>query len=373
MPIITNRPTRAEISLSALKQNFSVARDLSGSAAIMAVVKAEAYGHGLVRASQLFADCGADYLGVSFLEEGVSLRGAGIKTPILVMGGLVDEQIERYIDYDLELTVSSVWKAHQVNAAAEKRGIEAAVQLKIDTGMGRIGQQWQTADKLFLEITRLKNIQVKGIYTHLATADGENPEFADTQLNRFDEVLEQARSVGINPPYTHAVGSSGLVIPEMLRNYSMIRPGLMLYGYSPVPGLQDQFDIRPAMTLKTRVVYVKYPPEGTTIGYGATWKSPGKRWIATLPIGYGDGYPRRFGNCGWVMMRKHRCPVVGRVSMDQITIDAGHEAYLGDEAILFGGSGNNSLPLWELCKAINVIPYELLCGLTARVPRVYIE
>ncbi len=369
----SSRPTRAEISLSALKHNLSVARELAGSAAIMAVVKAEAYGHGLIRASQLFADCGADYLGVSFLEEGVILREAGIKTPILAMGGLVDEQIERYIDYDIEPTVSSVWKARQVNAAAEKRGIKVAVQLKIDTGMGRIGQQWHTADKLLSEIVRLKNIHVKGIYTHLATADGENPEFADVQLNRFAEVLEQARSIGIDPPYVHTVGSSGLVNPGLLRNHSMIRPGLLLYGYSPNPELQDQFDIRPAMTLKTRVVYVKYPPEGTTVGYGATWKSPGKRWIATLPIGYGDGYPRRFGNSGWVMLRSRRCPVVGRVSMDQITIDAGHEAYLGDEAILFGGSGNNRLPLWELCRAIDAIPYELLCGLTTRVPRVYIE
>ncbi len=369
----SNRPTRAEISLSALRHNFAVARELAAGAAVMAVVKAEAYGHGLTRASQLFADCGADYLGVSFLEEGVILRQAGIKTPILVMGGLVDEQIERYIDYNLEPTVSSVWKARHVNAAAEKRGIKAAVQLKIDTGMGRVGQQWSSSDRLFSEIAGLKNIDVRGVYTHLATADGENPEFAATQLTRFAEVVKQARSFGIDPPHIHSVGSGGLIPPGTRGEHTMVRPGLMLYGYSPNPDLQESLDLRPAMTLKTRVVYVKYPPAGTTVGYGATWRSPGKRWIATLPIGYGDGYPRRLGNRGWVMLRGRRCPVVGRVSMDQITVDAGPEAYLDDEAVLFGGGAGNRLPLWELCRSIDAIPYELLCGLTARVPRVYIE
>ncbi len=366
------RPTRAEVSIPALRHNFTVIRQSAGSAAIMAVVKAEAYGHGLIRIAREFADCGADYLGVSFLEEGIILREAGIETPILVMGGLVDEQLERYLKHNLDITVSSVWKAFQAAAVSTKFGMKAAVQLKIDTGMGRIGQNWRTVKNLFSEIARLKNIEVKGIYTHLASSEAEDLSFTMVQLDRFDEVIKSARSFGIEPPFIHAANSGAMMqIPDR-SHYSMVRPGLMLYGYPPDPRLDGVFDLKPVMTLKTNVVYVKFPPEGLTVGYGATWKSPGNRWIATLPIGYGDGYPRRLGNRGWVMLRNRRCPVVGRVSMDQITVDAGHEVYLGDETVLFGGEGDHGLSLWELCSSIDAIPYELLCGLTARVPRVYI-
>ena len=372
MEIESPRPTRAEISIPALRHNFTVTRQSAGSAAIMAVVKAEAYGHGLIRIAEEFSACGADYLGVSFLEEGIILREAGIETPILVMGGLVDEQLERYLNHNLDITVSSVWKARQADAAAARNGMKASVQLKIDTGMGRIGQNWRTVKDLFAEISRLKNIEVKGIYTHLASAEAEDLSFTIEQLNRFEEVIKCARSFGIDPPFIHAANSGAMMQISERSRYSMVRPGLMLYGYPPDPRLEGVLDLKPVMTLKTNVVYVKFPPEGTTVGYGATWKSPGNRWIATLPIGYGDGYPRRLGNRGWVMLRNRRCPVVGRVSMDQITVDAGPEVYLGDEAVLFGGDGDQCMPLWELCASIDAIPYELLCGLTARVPRVYI-
>ena len=339
----------------------------------MALVKAEAYGHGLVRVSQEFAALGADYLGVSFLEEGVALREAGLDTPILVLGGLVDEQIDRYLDFDLEITVSSVWKARQVEAAAAARRMKAVVHLKVDTGMGRIGQQWQTAGLLFGEAVRMPHIEVLGIYTHLAASEAEDLSFARTQLGRFSGVIEAAHKAGLNPPLVHIACSGALFqLPDETR-FTMVRPGLMLYGYAPAAHLEGRFDLRPVMALKSRVVFVKRPPAGTTIGYGATWRSPGDRWIATVPIGYGDGYPRRAGNRGWVILRGRRCPVVGKVSMDQITVDAGPEAYLGDEVLLFGGGDDQELPLWELCRVLDAIPYELLCGLTARVPRVLVD
>ena len=371
--MINYRPTRAEISLSALDHNFAVTRRLKGNAALMAVVKAEAYGHGLVRVAQEFSNLGADYLGVSFLEEGVILREAGIRKPILVMGGLVNEQIERYLEYQLEITVSSVYKARQVEAIAAKYNKKATVQLKIDTGMGRVGQQWHTADLLFDAISRMKHLEINGIYTHLATSDEENLAFANTQLDRFDETLEKAQSFDLNPPFIHAANSGALMQLSERSRYTMVRPGIMLYGYTPAQHLENLLDLQPAMTLRTQIVFVKCPSKGAAIGYGATWKSPGNRWIATLPIGYGDGYPRALSNKGWVLLLGRRCPVVGRISMDQITVDAGNEAYIGDEVILFGGSGERSLSLWEICKAIDTIPYELLCGLTSRVPRVYIK
>ncbi len=362
----TDRPTRAEIDLSALHHNYLIARQLSDDTKMMALVKAEAYGHGLIPISRAFVEMGVDYLGVSFLEEGIELREAGVNAPILVMGGLVDEQIERYLDYNLEITVSSVWKATHVDQVAASRRVKAKVQLKFDTGMGRIGQSWQTADQFLSEIARLKHLSVKGIYSHLATAD-EDLKFARVQLDRFNEIIETARKIGLDPPSIHIANSGGLIQLGEQSHFNMIRPGLMLYGYSP--GLTN---LKPVMTLKSRVVYVKKPPKGSTIGYGATYLANGDNWIATLPIGYGDGYPRRAGNRAWVMMNGRPCPIVGRVSMDMITIDAGPEAYLGDEAILFGGHGENRVDLWELSKQLDTIPYELMCGLTARVQRVYI-
>lgn len=365
------RPTRAEINLSALRHNLQVVRKASGSAKVMGVVKAEAYGHGLIQIARELTELGVDYLAVSFLEEGVSLREAGIKTPILVMGGLVDEQINYYLDYDLDITVSSVWKGLHVEQIAAKRGITASVHLKFDTGMGRIGQHWETADILFRKLSDKKHLNIKGIYTHFASADDEHREFSNLQLDRFREVLNTARKYGINPPLIHAANSGAVLQFPEKSCFTMVRPGLMLYGWAPSPELQELTNLVPVMTLKSRIVYVKKPPAGTTIGYGSTWVTPGDRWIATLPIGYGDGFPRRAGNCAFVNIKGRLCPIVGRVSMDQITIDAGEEAYLGDEVVLFGGKETNYLSIWDLSTALDTIPYEIMCGLTSRVPRVY--
>lgn len=339
----------------------------------MAVVKAQAYGHGLIPVSRELTRCGADYLGVSFLEEGVQLRQAGIDVPILVMGGLLDEQVSRYFDFNLEITVSSVWKGKQVAAEAARRGIAAPVHLKVDTGMGRIGQQWQTSGVFFKELSRLGNLDIRGIYSHLATAEDDNCDFARTQLQRFQQVIENASAHGIHPPYIHLANSAALLRFGEEFRFTMVRPGLVLYGWTPVKSLGEILPLQPVMTLKTQAVYVKRPPAGTVVGYGATWISPGGRWIATLPVGYGDGFPRRAGNRARVRFRKKNCPIVGHVSMDQITIDAGEEAYLGDEAIIFGGGGDSFLSLWELCDAIDAVPYEILCGLTARVPKIYLN
>jgi len=365
------RPTRAEIDLSALDHNLNIVKESAPSAKIMAVVKAEAYGHGLIEISRELCRLGVDYLAVSFLEEGVLLRKAGIKSPILVMGGLVDEQIDYYLKYDLDITVSSVWKANQVEQAAEKRGVTASIQIKIDTGMGRIGQNWQTADVLLKKISSLKYVKVSGIYTHLAKADDEDMYFSYRQLNRFNDVVIFAEQIGINPPFIHAANSGSIIQMPEESCFTMIRPGLMLYGWAPSAKLQASSNLKPVMTLKSTVVFVKKPPVGSTIGYGATWMAPGDSWVATLPIGYGDGFSRRAGNNASVNLNGRLCPIVGNVSMDQITIDAGNEAYLGDEVTIFGGEGSSYISIWDLSTALETIPYEIMCGLTARVPCIY--
>lgn len=367
------RPTRAEISLDALRHNFAVARALAGPARVMAVVKAEAYGHGLIRMAQVFAALGADGLGVSFLEEGVALRKAGLELPILVMGGLVDEQVSDYLDYSLTPTVSSVWKARQVDYAAASRGVKARAHIKVDTGMGRVGQQWHSAGQLFNALGKLRHLEPEGIYTHFASAEADDLTFARAQLERFGEVILTAHRMGLEFPVVHCANSGALVQMTDESRFDLVRPGILLYGYAPSASLASRVDLQPAMRLVTRVVYVKRPPVGAPAGYGSTWTSPGDRWIATLPIGYGDGYPRRAGNRAEVIMRNRRCLVVGNVSMDQITVDAGPDAYLGDDVLLFGRSGDAELPLWNFCRTVDAIPYEVLCGLTARVPRVYLD
>lgn len=368
-----SRPTRAEIDLANLRHNFQLLCPLAGSSRIMATVKAEAYGHGIIEISATLEKVGADYLAVSILEEGVKLRTAGIKLPILVMGGLVDEQINHYLDYNLEITVSSIWKGRQVEKVAHMRSATANVHLKFDTGMGRIGQNWQTADLLFTELANFKHINVIGIYTHLASAEDTDLTFCHLQLDRFNAIVESAGKHGINPPFIHAANSGAMIQLGEKANYTMVRPGLLLYGWAPSPHLEGCLHLKPVMTLKSRTVFVKYPAAGTTVGYGATWTSPGGRWIATVPIGYGDGYPLNAGNRAEVLLDGRLCPVAGRVSMDQITVDAGHKAYLGDEVILFGGEGKRQISIWKLCQAIDSIPYAVLCGLTQRVPRVYLN
>jgi len=367
------RPTRAEINLDALRHNLEVARCLASPAKVMAIVKAEAYGHGLIRIAQEFERLGIEYLGVSFLEEGVALREAGIQCPILVMGGLVDEQIGRYFNFNLTLTVSSIWKAKQVEAAAEVAGVRAKVHLKFDTGIGRVGQSWETAGLLLTEAAKLRHLDLEGIYTHFASSEHDDLSFTHLQLQRFYSILDQATKLGLGWRYIHCANSGALLQLPTESRFDLVRPGIMLYGYPPSENLSKKADLQPVMSLKTRVVYTKKPSVGTPIGYGSTWRSPGEHWIATLPIGYGDGFPRRAGNRASVLLRQRRCPIVGNVSMDQITVDAGDSAYLGDEVVLFGGSDEGDIPLWELCRAIDAIPYEILCGLTARIPRLYLN
>lgn len=371
---MNNHPTWAEIDLNRLCRNYHTIRaHLHPGGKLLGVVKANAYGHGLIPIGKTLEALGIDYLGVSYLPEGVALRQAGISTPILVMGGWLEEQVDDYINYQLDITVPSVYKAELVNQVALRRGVKVSVHIKIDTGMGRLGQQWHTADRLWQALTQLRHLEIKGIWTHLATAEEKDLTYAFIQADRFAGILHSAYAAGIRPALIHMSNSGAFLQMGQEAQYDMVRVGILLYGYPPSPHLKSLIHLEPVMTVKSRVVYVKKPPAGTKVGYGAHWESPGGRWIATLPIGYGDGYPRRAGNKGWVILRGRKCPVVGRVSMDQITVDAGEEAYLGDVAVIFGDDPLGKVDLWELCEAIDAIPYEILCSLTPRVERHYRE
>jgi alanine racemase len=367
-----DRPTRAEIRLGALRRNFRRARELAGPGVkVMAVVKANAYGHGIVRvATELVAE-GADYVGVAFLEEGILLRKSGIRAPILVLGAISTPQIPSFLEHDLDLTCPSLEKARAISAAAVKAGRKARIHLKIDTGMERIGVHWYSARPFIDEAISLPGLEIAGIFSHFATADTDLG-FAREQLTHFNEVLAYLDGLGRRPALVHMANSAALVnLPEA--RFDMVRPGILLYGYEPSP--LRNIGLEPVMRLMSKVCYFKCVEAGATASYGRIWKAPEATRLATVPIGYGDGYSRSLSNKGEVVIRGRRLPVVGRVCMDQLMVDLGPdgEAYNGDEVLLFGRRGEDYLPAELLCERMDTIPYELTCMVSSRVPRIYVE
>lgn len=373
-----NRPTRAEISLSALKNNFGIVKSLIGNnVKTMVMVKANAYGHGIHKISEELLASGADYLGVAYLEEAVYLRKCGVESPILVLGAINTDQVQDFIDYNIEITSSSLDKSKAISNVAREMGKEARVHLKIDTGMERIGVHWYNAEKFIESTYELDNINVVGVFSHLAKAESDR-EFTKTQIARFDEVVKFMDKNNILPGLVHLANSAG-IINFKESHYNMVRPGIMLYGYNPngyLPG--ETFNnkkLKPVMTLKTKVSFFKVCPADTGISYNHTYRTEDQTRIVTLPIGYGDGYNRLLSNKGEVIIRGEKYPVVGNVCMDQVMVDLGSNgtAYNGDDVLLFGEMDDNKIPLDFLCEKIDTITYEFLCNISSRVPRIYID
>ncbi|MBU1636049.1 alanine racemase [bacterium] len=365
-----HRPTFAEVSTDALVHNFTAFKNLAASARVMAVVKADAYGHGLLNCARLFSELGADYLGVAFVEEGIALRRAGFKERILVLGGIVGSQIKLFLDFDLEMTASSVFKLQAIEREAESAGKPGIVHLKIDTGLNRIGQNFRTAEALLQAAKQSKHVRVAGIYSHMATAEQNVTSFAELQIQRFNEVIESAKAIGLNDTLFH-LANSACAINFPQAHFDMIRPGLGLYGFHASRSLESKLALRPAMTLKSEIVYMKGVRKGEGVSYGLKWTAPENCWIATVAVGYGDGYPRHLSNNAEVLIQGKRYPQVGSICMDQIMVNLGRDKYpVGEEVVLWGQQRDAALPLWELCEKGGFIPYELPIYLTGRVPRV---
>ena len=371
-----NRPTRAEISFENLRNNFSIVKSLiNKDVKIMAMVKANAYGHGLYEISSELLKQGVDYLGVAVLEEGVYLRERGITAPILVLGPINADQIAEFITHDIEITSSSIDKSIAIAAVAKEMRKVALVHLKIDTGMERIGVHWYNAERFIEKSYELESIKIKGIFSHLAKAESD-AECTTQQLSRFESVLNYMEKKKLLPELVHLANSAGIMNYED-SHYSMVRPGIMLYGYNPNGYLPDvTFDgkkLKPVMTLKTKVSFFKVVPSHTGISYNHTYITDNQTRIVTLPVGYGDGYFRLLSNKGMVIIRGKKYPVVGSVCMDQCMVDLGMggTAYNGDDVLLFGDMDNFTIPLESLCDKIGTITYEFLCGISSRVPRIY--
>ena len=364
------RPIRAAISASALTHNFMVAKAYAGGAKVWAVLKANAYGHGLEAVARCLAPR-ADAFGVALVEEGIALRRLGIASPILVMGGTWTRQIPLFLEHRLTLTVPSLARLRDVEEAAAARGERAKVHIKIDTGMERIGVHHYNAEGLLEAAARSPHVEVEGIYTHFANADAEDLSHARLQLERFHEVLRFYERRSLPLPVRHVANSAALLrMPEA--RLDMVRPGILLYGVYPFPGAPHAVEVKPALSWRSRVVYFKVVEAGSPVSYGSTWKSDHRVRVVTAPVGYGDGYFRSMSNRAEVVLRGERRPQVGAICMDQfmINIEWG-EAWNGDEVVLIGEQGEARVTVEELAEWAGTVPYEVLTAISARVPRIY--
>lgn len=366
------RPTLVEVDLNRLADNFNAIRQRVTPARVMPILKANAYGHGLLRVAQLMESLGADYIGVAVLEEGILLRENGIRMPILVLGGILGNQVPGFLKYDLTITASSIDKLSQVDDIAAQMGVKAKVHLKIDTGMERIGVHYYNAPA-FLEATlNCRSINFEGIYSHFANADLPDLQDARLQLERFQEVLSFYDKRSLPPPPIRHMANSPAILQLPEANFDLVRPGLLLYGVYPSLQIPHTVLVRPALSWKSRVVYFKVVLPGHPVGYGSTWQADHMVRAVTVPVGYGDGYFRSMSNKAQVLIRGKKYPVVGRISMDQIVINIEWDsAYNDDEVILIGESGAGSITCEDLADWAGTIPYEILTNINTRVPRIY--
>ncbi len=367
------RPTHLVVDLNILKKNFNKIKERVYPSKIMPILKANAYGHGLVRIAQLMQELNADYIGVAVLEEGILLREIGITMPILVLGGVWGNQIPIFLKHDLTITASSIEKLNQIDSFASNMNMKAKVHLKIDTGMERIGVHYYNAKKFLDAALKTKNVIIEGIYSHFANSEKKDLSYTFLQLKRFTEVIDYADKIFLEKPLYH-ISNSGAILQLPEANFDMVRPGILLYGVYPSTEVKKTIEVEPALTWKSIVVYFKVIKPNHPVSYGSTWQSDHNIRAVTVPVGYGDGYMRSMSNKAEVIIRGKRYPVIGMISMDQIVVNIESDsAYNGDEVMLIGSDGNTKITVEELAEWAGTIPYEILTNINTRVPRVYIE
>lgn len=370
------RPVWAEINLDNLAHNMrEVKKSVKEGTLITAVVKANAYGHGSVYAARTFLKNGADRLAVATLAEAIELRNAGIDVPILILGYTPVSQYSSVIEHDITQTIYNLESARAFSQTADKLNKTGYIHIKIDSGMGRIG--FLPTDKSvndILEISKLPNIMVEGIFTHFATADEKDKTYTYTQYERFMYVINKLEERGLSIPVKHVSNSAAIIdLPDF--NLNMVRAGIMLYGYYPSDEVhKERVNLLPAMSLKARISHVKAVPADTGISYGQIFVTKRESKIATIPIGYADGFTRMLSSKGEAYIKGRIVPIVGRICMDQCMLDVTEieDVKVGDEVILFGYE-EGSLNADDIAAKLNTISYEILCMVGRRVPRVYVQ
>ena len=374
MPTIPNgRPTLCTIDLAALRWNLRQARAKVGAQVkILSMVKANAYGHGAPAVARVLAEEGSDGFGVATLEEGVELRQAGIGKPILVVAGIYVEQLDQFFENKLTPVVHDLESLRRLENAVQARGTTMNVHLKIDTGMGRIGFLAAEIDSWLAELKKLRALQIEGVFSHFSTAEDVAGDFTRAQLVTFSNQVQRLRAEGIAPPLVHLANSAATItLPAAY--FDMVRPGIMLYGIYPSAAMANQTELKPVLSWQTRIVQLKKVPAGTSISYGQTFVTERESFIATLPVGYADGYSRLLSNRGAALVRGRRAPVAGRVCMDLTMLDVTAIANVqqGDEVVLLGRQGDAEITADEMAGWANTISYEVLTSIAARVPRIH--
>lgn len=371
------RPVWAEINLDNLAFNMRQIRKISKSKDIIGVVKADAYGHGALDVAPVLLENGATSLAVAVVSEGVELRRGGIEAPIMILGFTPPSLIDNLLKYDIEQTVFSFDYAKELSRIAQRKHKKAKIHIALDTGMGRIGflpneESIHEVEK----ISELPNIEIKGLFSHFATADEKNKEYASYQLNNFNKFYEALKRRGVNIKIRHIANSAAIIdLPET--HFEAVRPGIILYGYYPSEEVyRSKIELKPVMELKTNIAHIKNVPSGQYISYGRKFQSSRESVIATLPVGYADGYTRLLFNKAKVIINGKFAPVVGRICMDQCMVDITDiegEVKVGDEVILIGERNGVELNAEHIAEMLGTISYEVICMITKRVPRVYIK
>jgi len=370
---VQGRPTLCWIDHDALRWNLRQIRDKIGAGIkILSMVKASAYGHGAGAVSQTLAGVGSDAFGVATLEEGVELRKAGIRAPVLVLAGAYADQLDEFFGHSLTPVVHDLSRLRDLEQAVKQRGSTLNVHLKIDTGMGRLGLVATEFDAWIGEVEKLTAVKIEGVFSHFSHAESVAGDYTRQQLEIFNHVVARLRAGNIRPPLVHLANSAATItLPAAY--FDMIRPGIMLYGVYPSPAMASFITLKPALTWKSKILQLKKVPAGTSISYGQTFIAKRESLIATLPVGYADGYPRALSNCGEVLVSGQTAQVAGRVCMDLTMIDVTdiRNVKQGDEVVLLGRQGDAEISADQIGAWANTISYEILTSISARVPRIH--
>lgn len=367
-------PVWVEVDLDALRHNVEVARrDLGAGVRLLFVVKADAYGHGAREVCRYAQGLAVDMFGVATLHEAIELRESGVHAPILILSPALPSEVEGIVRHDLRSSADTPEFARRLSRVAAALGRPATIHIEVDTGMGRGGVRHGKAVPFILDTASLPGVVVEGVYTHFPTSDSEDLSFAHEQLVRFDRVLAGLEEKGFRPPLVHASNSAAILnLPQA--SFEMVRPGLLLYGHMPSHPSRA-LDLAPVMAFKSRLVQIKDVPEGEGLSYGQTFVTRRQSRIGVVPVGYGHGYPFASSNRGVVLVGGCRVPVVGRVTMDITLVDLTDlpSASLGDEVVLLGSQGKETLTLAEVAQRADTIGYEFLCSIGKRVPRSFLS
>ena len=367
----------AIIDLDAIAYNMTNIKSKVGKeTGIIGIIKADAYGHGSVEISKVILENGADWLAVAVVDEGINLRQNGIAAPILLLGYTPELRLEDVVNNGFIQTVYTYETAKKLSDVAVRLGKTAVIHIKIDTGMGRIGYRVNeaSADEI-VKISELPNIEVNGMFTHFSTADEKDKDYTLNQYKKFVQMDALLRERGLEIPIKHAANSAAIMDFDNMM-FNMVRPGIILYGAYPSEEVdKDNLSIKPAMSVKTHVSYVKEVNEGDYISYGRKYQAVGKRIIATIPVGYADGFIRAYSNGGKVLIKGECAPIVGRICMDQFMVDVTDikDVQINDEVVLIGKQGNKEITVDFIASILDTINYEVFCTLSKRVPRQYIQ